>query len=380
MHIVIAPDSFKESLSAAEVTEIIHSAFLTKFPRATYSLLPLADGGEGTVDAILYSQPGQKIDIEVLDPLEQKIRATFALIDEGQTALIEIAAASGLPLLKTEQRDAKITTSYGTGQLIKAALDSGVSKIILGLGGSATNDSGAGILEALGARLLDKHGNTLPKGGIKLADFDTLELSNIDPRLKEIEFIVACDVQNPLCGANGASHIFGKQKGASFEERVLLDAALHNFATKTEFINPSITFEHASMGAAGGAPYGLSRIVPQLKIVNGIDFILKELGYDEVIKQADLVITGEGRMDNQTLSGKTPLGVAKLAKDNGIPVIGICGILGDEVEKLDDYFAVVFPILRSLKPLEKVLAEAKFNLYNTASAIASLLKISDKLR
>ncbi|SES67551.1 glycerate kinase [Thorsellia anophelis] len=378
MHIVIAPDSYKESLSATRVAEIIKMAFVNHFPEAKYSLLPLADGGEGTVEAILYAKTGNPYQTKVLDPLLREVDANWGIIDDGKTAVIEMAAASGLPLLSESQRDPCITSTYGTGQLILAALDKGVNKIIIGLGGSATNDAGAGIIQALGGKLTNIEGQNLPPGGLALTEFDRLDLSEIDPRLSKVELIVACDVNNPLCGLNGASHIFGGQKGADESTRYALDSALMHFASKIETEFETVCSSKQSMGAAGGAPYGLSIIHPKLKIVSGIEFILNELKYDVIIQQADLVITGEGKMDNQTLEGKTPLGVAKIAKQANIPVIGLCGVVGDESDQLRDYFDAVFPSIQSLKSLEATLQAASNSLYHTAVSVAAVTKMQFK--
>lgn len=375
MHIVIAPDSYKESLPAIEVANVIKRAFLNSFPEATYSLLPLADGGEGTVEAILFAKSGVAYQTIVLDPLLREVEASWGVIDEGKTAVIEMAAASGLPLLSSHERNPCITSTYGTGQLISAALDKGVNKIIIGLGGSATNDAGAGIIQALGGKLKDKKGQILSPGGAALSEFESLDLTDLDPRLFDVELIVACDVNNPLCGLSGASHIFGGQKGADESTRYALDSALLHFASSIEKTVKTVCSTNSSMGAAGGAPYGLSLIHPSLKIVSGIEFILSELRYDEIIKKADLVITGEGKMDNQTLEGKTPLGVAKIAKEAGIPVIGLCGVVGDESEKLRDYFDAVFPTIQSLKSIEATLATASSSLYSTATSVAKIAKM-----
>ncbi|MDN3681781.1 glycerate kinase [Vibrio tapetis subsp. quintayensis] len=378
MKIVIAPDSFKESLSAKQVCECIEAGFSEVFPHADYIHLPLADGGEGTVDVLLQGLDGEVRQSQVTGPLGELVDAKWALLDKGQTALIEFAAASGLDLISPEQRNPAITTSYGTGELINEALNLGVTKILLGLGGSATNDAGAGIVQAMGAKLLDSQGNELPFGGAVLADIAQIDLSNIHPRSKEVEFIVACDVANPLIGEQGASHVFGPQKGASPELVKSLDNAIAHFAAvsaKQTSVNHAMS---SGFGAAGGTPMGLSLIF-EIQIKQGIEMVLDALDADTVLQGADLVITGEGQMDNQTLQGKTPFGIAKRAQSKGIPTIGIAGSLGQEIDELYGTIISTFATVRSPQPLQQVLAEANSNLTRTARNIAATLKLGSKI-
>ncbi len=380
MKIVIAPDSFKESLSAMGVATCIENGFSQIFPDSEYIKIPLADGGEGTVDVLVEMLEGEKQYCDVHGPISGDVNAMWALLHEGQrkTALIEIAAASGLDLITPEQRNPLIATSFGTGQTILQALDAGVEKIVLGLGGSACNDGGAGILQALGGNLLDAQGNELPLGGAALADLAAIDLSNLDKRCANVEFVVACDVSNPLTGDNGASHVFGPQKGATPEMVELLDNALSNFADvveKTLAVNHQQT---AGFGAAGGAPMGLC-LAFDIQIQAGIDMVLDILQVDDALQGADLVITGEGQMDNQTLNGKTPFGVAKRAQARNIPVIAIAGSLGTEVEALYDTIGSIFGTVRSPQPLAQVLSEAEGNLTRTARNIAATLAMGNKL-
>ena len=260
MKIVIAPDSFKESLSAIEVANIIKNGFLNVYPKAEYFLIPVADGGEGTVDAMVDALNGNKITVSITDPLGEKGLAFYGISGDGQTAVIEMAAASGLERVPVTKRDAKITTSYGTGELIKDALDKGCKKFIIGIGGSATNDGGAGMLQALGVKLLDKAGNQIGYGGASLSELDKIDISEIDHRIKFCDFKVACDVTNPLTGANGASFIFGPQKGATQDDVRLLDENLKHFARviKRSF-NMDIEFTPGT-GAAGGMGAALLEI------------------------------------------------------------------------------------------------------------------------
>ncbi|PMH32231.1 glycerate kinase [Vibrio lentus] len=387
MKIVIAPDSFKESLSAVSVAACIEKGFREIFPDADYVTLPLADGGEGTVDVLLQGLAGQKRTHQVEGPLGGLVSADWAMLEPSvqsskRTALIEIAAASGLDLLTPEQRDPLIASSFGTGQLILEAIEQGAQTIILGLGGSATNDGGAGIVQALGVKLLDSAGQELGRGGAALAELASIDLTGLDSRCADVELIVACDVDNPLCGDNGASHIFGPQKGASPEQVVTLDKALANFAKVAEAQGcvggDDPAHKRVGYGAAGGTPMGLGLLF-NMQIKPGIEMVLDVLQADDVLKGADLVITGEGQMDNQTLQGKTPYGMAKRASLQGIPTIGIAGSLGTEVEALYGEMSSLFGTIRSPQSLDQVLKEAEENLTRTARNIAATLKLGRKI-
>ncbi|MCC4816592.1 glycerate kinase [Vibrio lentus] len=392
MKIVIAPDSFKESLSAVSVAACIEKGFREIFPDADYVTLPLADGGEGTVDVLLQGLAGQKRTHQVEGPLGELVSAEWAMLEPSaqnpnKTALIEIAAASGLDLLTPEQRDPLVASSFGTGQLILEAIEQGAQTIILGLGGSATNDGGAGIVQALGGRLLDSkgqdsNGQDLGRGGAALAELASIDLTGLDSRCADVELIVACDVDNPLCGDNGASHIFGPQKGATPEQVLLLDKALANFAQIAESQGcvggDDPVHSRVGYGAAGGTPMGLGLLF-NMQIKPGIEMVLDVLQADDVLKGADLVITGEGQMDNQTLQGKTPYGIAKRASLQGIPTIGIAGSLGTEVEALYGEMSSLFGTVRSPQSLDQVLMEAEKNLTRTARNIAATLKLGRKI-
>ncbi|MEZ8880714.1 MULTISPECIES: glycerate kinase [Vibrio] len=387
MKIVIAPDSFKESLSAVSVAACIEKGFREIFPDADYVTLPLADGGEGTVDVLLQGLAGQKRTNKAQGPLGELVSAEWAMLEPSaqnpnKTALIEIAAASGLDLLTPEQRDPLVASSFGTGQLILEAIEQGARTIILGLGGSATNDGGAGIVQALGGRLLDRNGQELGRGGAALAELALIDLTDLDSRYTDVELIVACDVDNPLCGDNGASHIFGPQKGATPEQVLLLDKALANFAQIAEkqgcVGGDDPVHKLVGYGAAGGTPMGLGLLF-NMQIKPGIEMVLDVLQADDVLKGADLVITGEGQMDNQTLQGKTPYGIAKRASLQGIPTIGIAGSLGTEVEALYGEMSSLFGTVRSPQSLDQVLMEAEKNLTRTARNIAATLKLGRKI-
>ena len=378
MKIVIAPDSFKESIDAMAVATCIENGFSQIFKQAEFIKLPLADGGEGTVDVLLQALQGKKQYARVTGPLGLPVDAMWALLEEGKTALIEVAAASGLDLLSPDQRDPLQATTLGTGEIIKKALDLGVDKILLGLGGSASNDAGAGILSALGGKLLDRTGNEIALGGAALQNLVSIDLSGLDPRYAKVEFIVACDDDNPLCGERGASAVFAPQKGADANQVKQLDLALANFANVAQ---QKLEVNHHStpgFGAAGGTALGLS-LAFNIHIKAGIEVVLDALNADQVLHNADLLITGEGQMDNQTLHGKAPYGIAKRANKQGIPVIAIAGSLGTEVDALYDNIGSIFGTVRSPQHLAQVLAEAEANLTRSARNIAATLLMGNQL-
>lgn len=338
--IVIACDSFKGSCSAADVTRYLEEGLLQCRPELQTVKVPVADGGEGTVDALLFASGGKRISAKAADPLGRPIRADFGILPDG-TAVLEMAAASGLPLLAKEERNPLITSTYGTGQLIKAALDQGCRRMILGIGGSATNDGGAGMAAALGAQFWDENGKELifhdpafPMGGGALSRLHHIDVSNLDPRLAECEMVVACDVTNPLCGVSGASAIYGPQKGADFEMICQLDLALTHYA---EILKRDLRQDVAQLpgaGAAGGLGAGLMAFCGA-KISSGIHSVLDALHFERLLSGADLVITGEGAVDHQTPFGKVPAGVAERAKAvcPDIAVIAVAGTLGEGYEK-----------------------------------------------
>ncbi|MCL6270550.1 glycerate kinase [Sansalvadorimonas sp. 2012CJ34-2] len=379
MKIVIAPDSFKESLSASEVADCIQQGFQVHFPDAEYHLLPIADGGEGTLDALLNATGGEKRTSEVEGPLGEMVKASWGLIDNGKKAVIELAEASGLALVPPEKRNPELASTFGTGELIREALDAGVEEIILGLGGSATNDAGGGIAQALGVRLLDSYGNELERGGKALSTLAEIDLNNLHPKANQTRFTIACDVDNPLTGSTGASYIFGHQKGASDLQIEELDECLGLFA---DIAAQKISTNHRTTpgyGAAGGTALGLSLFSkPELR--PGIDIILETVEAEQTIKDASLVITGEGQMDNQTLHGKAPFGVAKLGKKYSVPVIGIAGSIGKDIDQLSRYFTAIFGTVRSPQTLAEALQEAEKNLINTTQNIAANLIIGNTMR
>lgn len=376
MNIVIAPDSFKESLTALEVAVAIKTGFERIFPNAEYQLVPMADGGEGTVQSLADATQGSLQKIAVIAPLTNTVEAFWGLSGDKQTAFIEMAAASGLHLVAPEQRNPLVTTSYGTGELIKAALDRGVKKIILGIGGSATNDGGVGMLQALGIRFLNAQQQEIGFGGEQLAFISQIDLSALDPRLAQVEIEVACDVNNPLCGEYGASAIFGPQKGATAAMVEQLDKALAHFAqvVKSQF-GKEIAL-HAGAGAAGGMGAGLL-LLPNVRLKSGVQIVMEATHLQDKISQADLVITGEGRMDAQSIAGKTPIGVARLAKELNKPVIAIVGSLREDYSVVYQHgIHAVFPIIRQLSSLDELLKQGKENLISTAENVARVIKLS----
>lgn len=328
MKIVIAPDSYKESLSAAEVALAIEAGFREVFPGARFCRLPVADGGEGTVDAMVAALDGRRVPVRVTGPLGEPVEAFYGLCGDGATAVIEMAAASGLALVPPAQRNPLLTTSFGTGELIRAALDEGARHLIIGIGGSATNDAGAGMLQALGAALLDGAGRALARGGGALGDLARIAVDGLDPRLAACRIEVACDVDNPLTGARGASAVFGPQKGATPALVTQLDSALAHFAVHARQATGRDVAEIAGAGAAGGLGAGLM-FFTSARLRPGVGIVLDAVGFAEIVKTADFVITGEGRTDFQTAFGKAPVGVAKVAKQFGVPVFCLSGGLGD---------------------------------------------------
>ncbi|MCW8354909.1 MULTISPECIES: glycerate kinase [Marinomonas] len=384
MKIVIAPDSFKESLTALDVANAIEAGFRQVFPRADYLKVPMADGGEGTVQSMVDATQGHFIDLEVTGPLGNRVMAQYGILgavdgQEPTTAVIEMASASGLHLVPREQRDPRYTTSFGTGELIKDALNRGIKHIILGLGGSATNDAGVGLAQALGIQFLDENHQELPFGGMALAQLSHVDASQAHPLLSECRFDVACDVDNPLCGERGASAIFGPQKGATPEMVSLLDKTLEHFA---DVLVQSGFADHrldAGAGAAGGMGLG-AKVFLSAMLKPGIEIVIETVGLASSLQGADLVITGEGRIDGQTVFGKTPMGVLKQANKNGVPAIGIAGSLGKDAEAILAHgMLAIFPIIPALDSLDNVLTQGEQNLITTARNVAAAIKLGQGL-
>jgi len=376
MRILIAPNAFKNSLTAEEAALAIREGLMQSKLECDCECFPIGDGGDGTAELIIKKCNGELVNAEVHDPLGRKIKATFGLIDDGKTAVIEMADASGLRLLDSRELNPLYASSSGTGEQIKMALDKGARKIIIGMGGSATIDGGCGILKALGLRFLNADGFELADIPAGLIDLASIDLSQLDERIKTSELIVLCDVNNLLLGNNGAAAMFGPQKGASVEVIHTLDTILAKLS--------DIALHHTGKnmapikygGTAGGASAGLYAFL-DAQLVNGIEYFLQLTGFDKALAKADIVITGEGSIDEQTLQGKGPFGVARRAKLNGLPVIAFAGIVPlERTPSLQKYFDVLMPINHQPLDLPGAFATAKINLIRTAQELGNLLSLS----
>ncbi|MDP4105563.1 MAG: glycerate kinase [Bacillota bacterium] len=369
---VLAPDSFKESMTAKEVCIAMEKGIKKALPEAVCIQVPMADGGEGTVQSLVDATAGKVYPVTVTGPLGTPVEASFGILGDGETAAIEMASASGIHFVNKDTKNPLITTTYGTGELIKAALDQGVGKIIIGIGGSATNDGGAGMAQALGVKLLDENGGELGFGGGALGRLATVDISGIDPRLKDTKIYVASDVTNPLCGEKGASHVFGPQKGATPEMVQALDANLAHYAgvLKEQLEKDIIDFPGA--GAAGGLGAGLLAFT-SAELRSGIELVIDFTDLEQKVKMADFVLTGEGGIDFQTQYGKTPYGVAQAAKKYGKPVIALAGYVGEVDVLYDKGIDAIFGILPKAMSLEEALATGQENIEKTAENIARLL-------
>lgn len=378
MKIVIAPDSFKESLSAMDVANAIEQGFREIYPQAEYIKLPMADGGEGTVESMVAATGGKRVELSVTGPLGQPVEAFYGWLGDGKTAVIEMAAASGLHLVANEQRNPCLTTTFGTGELILAALDQGARNIILGIGGSATNDGGAGMMQALGARLLDKQGNELARGGAALSQIAKIDLSHLDPRLAGVDLRVACDVDNPLCGPKGASAVFGPQKGATPDRVAQLDAALKVWGEHIEQTTGRQVIDLPGAGAAGGMGSALSGLLMG-RLEPGISIVTDALNLAEAVQGADLVITGEGRIDSQTVRGKTPMGVAKVAQRFAVPTIALAGGMTKDYAVVHEHgLDAVFSVVNRIVTLPEAMGEADENLRVTARNVAAVWQMAER--
>lgn len=376
---VLAPDSFKESLSAEQACHAMQRGIEQVFPDAMCIHMPMADGGEGTVDALLAALQGDQVNCIVMGPLAiQTIQSYFGVVDQGNTAVIEMAKANGIHLLSAESRNPLLTSTFGTGQMMVQALDLGVNKIIIGLGGSVTNDAGAGLAQALGVKFLDHNDVEMAAGigGGQLNQIKSIDLSGLDPRLKHTEILIASDVNNPLCGKSGASEVFGPQKGATLKMVKQLDANLDYFAGMIEH-ELRIHVKHlAGAGAAGGLGFGLMAFAGA-KVQSGAELIIQETHLAEKIAQADYVFTGEGSIDFQTQFGKTPWAVAQVAKRFNKPVIAFAGRVGDDIDSLyHQGFSQIISINPPNCDLQTALKNAEKNLtekvYETSKSLSYL--------
>ncbi|MFQ6235535.1 glycerate kinase family protein [Bifidobacterium longum] len=370
-----APDSFKESLTAMEAARAMAQGIENADHDAEVRCLPMADGGEGTARALVDATGGSMRAVPVHDPLGRPVEGHFGLLADGTTAVVETAEASGLALLEAKERNPLIASSYGTGELMLAAVRSGAKRIIVGLGGSATNDAGAGLLQALGVRLLDKNGNDLAHGGAALANLTTIDISTMDPALKNVAITAACDVTNPLTGPTGASAVFGPQKGASKDDVATLDAALVHFAQVIDSQLGVAVNDVPGAGAAGGIGAALKGFL-NAEFRPGIAIVIEQSGLDAAAQWADVVFTGEGSIDFQTKFGKTPAGVAETAKRHGKPVIAVAGHIGTGIDELHEVgIDAVFGIAPGAASLSELLADAAANVTRTTEQIVRTLQL-----
>lgn len=337
MKIILAPDSYKGSLTALEVCRAMEKGIRRVLPEAEVSSIPMADGGEGTVQSLVDATGGRILRRMVTGPLGEKVEAFFGIMGDGKTGVIEMAAASGLPLVPDGRRNPRLATTFGTGELILAAVEEGCQRLVVGIGGSATNDGGAGMAMALGYRFLKKDGAELPLGGAALKDLDrVVDTRPTGCRLQGVEVIVACDVNNPLTGPDGASAVYGPQKGATPEMVEELDAALERFALVVERDLGVQVRDLPGAGAAGGLGAGLKAFLGA-ELKPGIEIVAEALKLKERMREAELVFTGEGRIDSQTIKGKTPIGVAQAAKSHDLPVLAVAGSLGSGAEMVFEH-------------------------------------------
>ena len=378
MRVVIAIDSFKGSLSTLEAGEAAGVGVTRAYPDAEIEICPLADGGEGTVEAFASALGGRREEVFVTGPLGTPVNAMYVIVPERKLAVMEMSAAAGITLVCENERNPMNTTTYGVGEMIADAISKGCRKFIMGIGGSATNDGGIGMLQALGFEFLDKDGREIAGNGAGLEFLSEIRTDGANKALDECEFLVACDVKNPLCGENGCSAIYGPQKGATPEMIEKMDEWLSNYASLTKEIIPGADKDFHGAGAAGGMGFALLSYLGG-KLESGIELIIRETGIEEKIKSADVVVTGEGRLDGQSAMGKAPVGVARAAKRHGKPVIAFSGIIGAGAEACnskDCGIDAFFPIVRRITTLDEAMnvENASKNLADTAEQAFRLIK------
>jgi glycerate kinase len=379
MRVVIAPDSFKGSLTAKAAAEAMARGVRAVFPQAETRLVPIADGGEGTVEALVSATDGTLRESVVTGPLGVPVSARWGVLGDGATAVVEIAAASGLSLVPPGLRDPRAATTRGTGELMRAALDAGLHRLVVGIGGSATNDGGVGMARALGIRFLDAGGGELPEGGSALARLERIDLSGSDPRLAGVEILVACDVDNPLTGPRGASAVYGPQKGATPDVVAELDQALARFARVGAIATGRDVADIPGAGAAGGLGAGLL-LFTQAHLRPGVEIVLEATGFDALVQGAALVITGEGRTDFQTAMGKAPVGVAAVARRHGVPVICLSGGLGEGAgDVLARGIDAVAGMVPGPMPLEQAMEQAAALLEVAAERACRLIRVGMRM-
>ncbi len=378
MKIVVAPDSFKGSVTALQAANAIEQGLRRVFPDADIDKIPMADGGEGTVQSLVDATGGNIQTQRVLGPLGNEVDAQFGILADEETAVIEMASASGLTLVATDKRNPLLTTTYGTGQLIRTALEKGCRKLIIGIGGSATNDGGAGMAEALGVQFLKSDGNPIARGGGGLGELDSIDNTNIHPAIAETATIVACDVNNPLTGPDGASHVYGPQKGATPEMVTTLDAHLEHYGNVLKQTLRQSYNDIPGAGAAGGLGAGLMAFL-NAKLQLGVDIMIDAVNLKDRMKGASLVFTGEGQLDFQTAFGKTPVGVAKVAKEHNIPVIAIAGGIGDGAEAVYNAgIDAMLGIVQAPMSLEDAVEDALQLITDTAEQAARLIAVGQR--
>ncbi len=377
--IVVAADSFKGSVTSGEVAQSVERGILSVFPGCRVCKAYVADGGEGTAQALVETLGGNYVGLTVRDPLMRPVAARYGIVDDGGTAIVEMASASGLTLVEPDRRNPLLTTTFGSGELILNALERGCRRIVIGIGGSATNDAGTGLLQALGFRFLDADGDPLPEGanGGMLSTIASIDPSEVIPAVGEAEFIVACDVTNPFSGPDGAAHVYAPQKGADAQAVATLDEGLRRFAGVVKHHNGADSDRIPGAGAAGGVVGG-GKALLGASLVPGIAVVLEAIHFDEMLHDADLVITGEGRLDAQTAMGKAPRGVLDAAARQGIPVIAIGGAVEGTEELLRQGFAAVFPVVPAPVALEKAMENgyARANIERTVGQIMRLIALS----
>jgi glycerate kinase len=373
VNIVISPDSYKGSFSATEVSHTIYRAFKKRLPECHFDIMPMADGGEGTVDALVNATSGKKIETEVTGPLGKKVKTYYGVLGDNQTVAMEVANTAGLQMVGNLKDPGK-TTTYGLGELLVRAIRDGYRKFIIGLGGSATNDGGMGLLQALGVKFFDSKGNLLPHQGESLKKVNAVDVSDILPLLSECQLTIASDVENILCGEKGATYIYGPQKGLDKNQLAFIDRAIENYATLIENILGKSVRNIKGAGAAGGLGFAFLLLGASLK--HGAALVAEVIGLEEKIKHADWVITGEGQSDDQTLFGKVPHYVAQLAKQYGKKAVLISGSLGKGHEKLYDFFTSCHSIIPSPMQVEEAMKNVGALLFDTAFNIAGLIKTS----
>lgn len=375
--IIISPDSFKGTMSSMEVCNIMEKGIRNVFSNTEIIKIPIADGGEGTVDAFLQGVGGEKIKVKVKGPLFQEVEGFYGILKDKKTAVIEMAAASGIILAK-DNKNPLITTTYGTGELILHALDKGCTNIIVGVGGSATNDGGIGMAAALGVKFLDNENKEIELNGSGLGKLYKIDTSNIDKRIKNCKITAACDVDNPLFGKNGAAYIFAPQKGADKKEVKVLDENLKNFAS---VIKKDLNLDVQNIpgsGAAGGMGAGLIAFFGA-HLTPGIKIVLDVVKYNEIIYDADLILTGEGKIDGQSLRGKVPVGIGEKALEYNIPVVAIVGSIGDELEKLyEKGICAIFSTNLQPIPFEEAKKHCRENLLKTTEMVMRLIRETKK--